>query len=211
MLAFQALVAAFALVMLWRHGPRALAFAAPSLGRLRAGPPAPARSAAEQRAREALAELGFRDAATLEEAGPLGALRVRWAVLAGGDTYADVDARGAIRFVSPCAGGPALVTATWRRPPISGRGGRVAGLPGATPQGALAAHRAGLAAFAAENGAPSAPPDPASRLEAARRWARTLGRRERRLATALNFVNALIALALLASAVKALLPALRFS
>ncbi len=208
MLVFQALVAAFAVLMLVRHGPRALLFAAPSLLRSRVGPPEPARSSAEQRARDTLAELGFRDAAALQEGGPAGALRVRWSVVSDGATYADVDPRGAVRFVSPCPGG-ILVTAAYRRAAVSGRGGRAAGLPGATPAAALAAHRAGLARFAAEHGAPSAPSDQTARAEAARRWSHTLGRSEVRLATGVNFVNALLAVALLAASMKALLTALK--
>ena len=198
MLAFHLLVAAFAVLMLVRHGPGALLFVAPALRRPREGPVGPARSPAEQRVRDALEGLGFRPLGMLVERGPLGALAREWAVFGGEGraAWADVaEGRGGgwVRFVSSGPDGAALVTE----------------LPDATPEGALAAHEKGLAAFERAHGRPAAPPDLAARLEAARAHARGPARSEVRRATALSFLNALLAVVLMASSVNGIAGALR--
>jgi hypothetical protein len=194
MLAFHALVAVFAALMLVRHGPRALLFVAPSLRRVRVGPPTPSRSPAEERARDALATLGFRHLGSLSERGPLGALEERWAVFASGDgrSWADVAVGrggGWVRFVSPGAGDALLVTA----------------LPDSTPAGGLAAHGKGLEGF---DSAP-APAELEARLEAARRFARGAARGDVRRATMMSFVNAILAALLVASSVNGLASGLK--
>jgi hypothetical protein len=98
-----------------------------------------------------------------------------------------------VRFVSAAPDGAALVTH----------------LPDATPEGALAAHAKGLAAFERGHGRPSAPPDLSARLEAARAHARGPARGEVRRATALSFLNALLAAILIASSVNGIAVALR--
>lgn len=204
---FDLVAAGFGAVMLARHGPRALLFAAPSLLRTSAGPAEPARSPAEQRARDELQALGFVEAATLATRGPLGAVRERHAVLAlpAEGVFADVAAGGTdapVRFLSACPDGAVLLTSNERRAAVEGRGGRAAGLAGAGLAATLAAHRKGLERFAVEHGAPSAPADPEGRLAAARVWAAGLGRSDVRRATAIHFVNALLALAILAAGVN---------
>jgi hypothetical protein len=198
MLAFHALVLAFALVMLARHGPAALLFVAPSLRRPAGEPPAPATTTAEARARDDLAALGFRQVGSLEERGPLGALAERHAVLASEDgrSWADVSAGrrgGRVRLVSVAPGGELLVTA----------------LPDATPAGALAAHEKGLEAFERRHGRAAAPAEIEARVEAAWRYARGPGRGQVRGATAMSFVNAALAAVLLASSVNGLAAGLK--
>ncbi|HSN92500.1 MAG TPA: hypothetical protein VLS93_14810 [Anaeromyxobacteraceae bacterium] len=197
MLAFHLLVGAFAVLMLVRHGPAALLFVAPGLRRPHAGPAGPARSPAEQRIRDALAGLGFRPIGTLTERGPLGALAREWVVLGGEgcSAWADVaEGRGGgwVRFVSASPDGAALETE----------------LPDATPEGALAAHRKGLEAFERAHGRSAAPPDLAARLEAARAHARGPARGKVRQASAMSFVNATLALVLVASSVNGIASAL---
>lgn len=198
MLAVHLLVAAFAGLMLVRHGPGALLFVAPSLRRPRGLPARPARSPAEQRIHDDLEGLGFRHVGTLVERGPLGALSREWAVFGDEErgVWGDVAVGrpgGWVRFVTSGEDGAALLTE----------------LPDATAEGALAAHEKGLAAFGRAHGQPSAPADLASRLEAARVHAAGPARAEVRRATALSFANALLALVLVASSVNGIAGALR--
>lgn len=212
MLAFNALAAAFALFMLFRHGPRALLFLAPGLVRARVEPPGPARSAAEQRAREALEALGFGHLGALWERSPLGGFAEHCEVFAGpgGDAFADVVSGGArVRFVSPCRDGAQLLTDGAPRPAIEGRGGRAAGLPGAEPAAAWAVHAKALAGFTATHGPAAAPASLDARLAAASAWRRGLGRRELRRLALVPFLNAVLASAILAFAVKLLVTGLR--
>ncbi len=211
---FDLVAAAFGAFMLARHGPRALLFAAPSLLRPRAGPAEAARSPAEQRARDDLAALGFEEAATLSWQGPLGAVRERHAVLAlaAEGIFADVASGrsdATVRFVSACPDGAILLTSNERRAAVGGRHGRAAGLVGAGLDATLAAHRKGLERFAADHGQPSARPDPEGRLAAARAWAAGLGRSDVRRATAIHFVNALLAAAILAAGVNGAVHSIR--
>jgi hypothetical protein len=204
---FDLLAAAFGAFMLVRHGPRALLFAAPSLLRPSAAPPEPARSPAEQRARDQLEALGFEEAATLSWRGPLGSVRERHAVLAlaSEGVFADVASGRSdapVRFVSACPDGAVLLTSNERRAAIEGRHGRAAGLVGAALDATLAAHRKGLERFARAHGTPSARAEPGSRLAAARAWAVGVGRSDVRRATVIHFVNALLAVAILAAGVK---------
>jgi hypothetical protein len=198
MLALHAAVGAFALFMLWRYGPAALLFAAPSLRRPAVGPPEPSRSTAEERVRGELASLGFAHLGSLAERGPLGALGEEFAVFASpdGTAWADVAVGGRepwARLVSAAPDGALLVTS----------------VPGATTAGVLAAHRKGLPAFGQAHGGAAAPPELAARLEAARRWASGGGRRSVRGATAGSFVNASLAVLLLATSVTALVSGLK--
>jgi hypothetical protein len=213
-LEFQALAALFAVVMLVRHLPRALLFVAPALLRARGRPPAAARSPAEGRVREELAALGFSETGTISERGPLGAFALEFAVFtaADGKAWADLSSgrTPAIRIVTRCADGALLVTAAagWPGRVHSSAGGR-AFLPDPSPGAAVAAHRKGLEAFEREHGPASAPADLAARLRAARDHLRGRGGRELRAATAVHFANALLAMAILAAAVKVFAPSLK--
>ncbi|MFL5301973.1 MAG: hypothetical protein ACJ79R_16680, partial [Anaeromyxobacteraceae bacterium] len=166
----HALAALFALYMLARYGRGALLFVAPSLLRVTAEAGAGARTLAQVRAGEALAALGFVRLGGRREAGPLGALEVRtdaWASEAEG-VYADVrerpDAGGpAVSFTSRFPDGAFVVTANHPRVALCGPSLQLGGLPGATVEAALAAHRVAVARFARDHGAPTAPADLAAR------------------------------------------------
>ena len=213
MLVFQILAAAFAVFMLARHLPRAVLFLAPGLLRTQGSPAAPPRSAAEARARDDLARLGFFEVGTLRERGPLGALAVEYAVHADrdGKAFADVAKvpESWVRLVSPCADGAALVTSTGARTAAAAASERRAVLAGASVDAAVAAHRKGLVEFERAHGPAAASPDLDARIRAARDHARGEGGRALRAATAVHLANAVLAAAVLAAAVKALLPALK--
>jgi hypothetical protein len=200
----HALAALFALYMLARYGRAALLFVAPSLLRVTGEAGAGPRTLAQVRAGEALAALGFVRVGARREAGPLGALEVRtdaWASEADG-VYADVAERAvaggpAVSFTSRFPDGAFVVTANHARIALQGPKLQLGGLPGATVEAALAAHRVAVARFASDHGAPTAPADLAIRLEVARHYGRGHGRRELRRRTAMAFANACIALLLL--------------
>jgi hypothetical protein len=208
-LLLNVLAALFALFMLARHGRRALVFLAPSLVRVTGGEDEPPRTLAQVSAGEALAALGFVRLGSVREAGPLGALDERSDAWAGADgaAYADVaegaPGRGAsVTFVSPFADGAFVVTANHARLALAGPRLQAGGLPGATVEAALAAHRVAVERFAREHGTPAAFPALAARLEAARRYRAGPGRGELRRLTAMSFANACIALVLLAGSVN---------
>jgi hypothetical protein len=205
----HALAALFALYMLARYGRGALLFVAPSLVRVSGDAGAGPRTLAQVRAGEALLPLGFVRVGARREAGPLGALEVRtdaWACEAEG-VYADVAERAVaggaeVSFTSRFPDGAFVVTANHARVALRGPRLQVGGLPGATLEAALAAHRVAVARFAREHGTPSAPADLAARLDVARQYGRGPGRRELRRRTAMSFANACIALLLLLGSVN---------
>jgi hypothetical protein len=203
------LAALFALYMLARHGRRALLFVAPSLVRVEARAGDPPRTIAQVRAGEALQALGFVRLGARREVAPLGAVddwSDVWAA-ADGEVYADVGAgapgEGApLEFVSPFADGAFVVTADHPRLALRGPRVQAGGIPGATVEAALAAHRIALARFAREHGAAMARPDLEARVAAARRFRAGPGRGELRRLTAMSFANACVALALLGASVN---------
>jgi hypothetical protein len=209
------LAAAFALFMLARHGGRALAFVAPSLVRVAAEAGGGARTLAQVRGGEALAALGFTHLGAWRERGPLGAFDARRDAWASADgVYADVEAAGAgheadVTLVSPFAGGGFVVTSNHPRIALSGPRVQVGGLPGASIEAALAAHRVAVERFAAAHGSPEAFPTLPARVVAAGRFRAGPGRSEVRRHAAMSFANACIAVVLLVGSVNLAARALR--
>lgn len=207
MLGFQALAAAFALLMLARHLPRALLFLFPGAVSFRPMPDPGSRSPAELRARETLERLGFGPVGAYRERAPLGAVREDHEVFAerGGLAWADLGIGRAgvrVRFVTPLEDGELVATAN------EGRPGQPGTLPGATLAAAWAAHRKGVERLAPDHGGRVPARDLAGRLDAAVAAHRRSGRGELRRGTALAFANAVLAAAILGVAVKALAAAL---
>lgn len=207
MRSFDLLVAAFALLQLVRYARGALLFLVPTV-RVSGEPSgAPPPSAGRLRAGQQLEALGFRRLGVLRQRGPLGALAVAAETYAGpdGTAYADVsDGRAGPRvvFFTPFAGGGAVVTENVRRRPIATAAIQAAGLPDAPLPAVHAAHAVAVRRFGQRHGPPSAAPELAARVAAARAWYDGPGRRELRTGHAVAFGIALLAAAILASAVN---------
>ena len=142
----NALVAIFALLMLWRHGPRALLFLAPRSIRLAGDADAPPRASGQVAAGERLEPLGFRRLGIRRERGPLGGLRMEvdaWAHPDGtcADAYPVAGRDAVVSFLTTFADGYQVATSNFQRSAVATGAGRVGGLAGATLEGALAAHR----------------------------------------------------------------------
>jgi hypothetical protein len=207
MLFLNLLVAAFTLVMLARHGPRAILFVAPRAVRVTGDADAPARTIGQVLGAETLAALGFRRLGLRRERSPLGGLDMEvdaWAHPDGtcADVYPAAGREPIIAFVTAFGDGFQLGTSNFRRYAVESAAGRVGGLAGAALEGTLAAHRKAAAPLAAEHGAPAPVGDLEGRLAIARRYFAGIGAVELRRPTFLSLLNALLALVLLASSVK---------
>lgn len=212
MLLLNALVAIYALVMLVRHGPRAVLFVAPRSIRVTGEPEAAPRSSGQAAAGEALAALGFRRVGLRRERGPVGGLDIEvdaWVHDEG--TCADAFPAGgravAVSFLTTFADGFQLATSNFRRPSGGNSRGRVGGIEGASPEAALAAHRKAAEGLAS-HGAPRAVPDLAARVEVARAYYAGIGAMELRRPALMSLLNSLIATALFLWSVRLALRAL---
>ena len=210
MRSFDLLVAAFALLQLVRYARGALLFVVPAVrvsGEAVDSPPSSVRA----RAREQLETLGFTRLGVLHQRGPLGALTAAsdtYASAAAATAFADVtEARPGPRvvFFTPFTGGAAVVTENARRRSISTSSVLAGGLPDAPLSDVHAAHQVAVRRFSQRHGAPAVTPDLAGRVAAARAWYDGPGRREIRTTHAAAFGIALLAAAILASAVNVML------
>jgi len=213
MLFLNLLVVAFTLVMLVRHGPRAVLFLAPRSVRIMGDAGAPARASGQLAAGELLEPLGFRRLGLRRERGPLGGLDMEvdaWAHPDG--TCADAFPVGGravvVSFVTTFADGFQLGTSNFRRAAVETAAGRVGGIAGAGLDGALAAHRRAAESLVAGHGAARPAADLAERIKLARRFYGGIGAAELRRPAFLSLLNAALAVALLASSLKLALRAL---
>lgn len=213
MLFLNLLVVAFTLVMLVRHGPRAVLFVAPRAVRITGDAGAPARASGQLAAGELLEQLGFRRLGLRRERGPLGGLDMEvdaWAHPDG--TCADafpVGGRAIVAsFLTTFTDGFQLGTSNFRRAAVETAAGRVGGIAAAGLEGALAAHRTAAASLAAVHGAALPVAELAERIGLARRFYGGVGAAELRRPALLSLLNALLAAALLASSLKLALRAL---
>lgn len=207
MLFVNVLVALFALMMLARHGPRAILFLAPRSIRIEGDEGAPARASGQVAAGELLESLGFRRLGIRRERGPLGGLRMDvdgWVHPDG--TCADAFPAGGrdavVSFLTTFADGYQVGTSNFRRASVESGAGRVGGLPGAALHGALAAHLRLVEPLGATHGAPREVPDLAARVSLARGFYAGIGAVELRRPAFMSLLNSAVALVLLASAVK---------
>lgn len=210
---FHVLVVLFALLMLVRHGRRAVLFLAPSLVRAEGDAAATPATPALARAGDELERMGFARLGARRESGALRGLDLAsdaWANEAEG-AYADVFAhapRGGHGpwgyFLSPFADGAMVLTANHPRLARSTDRIQTGGLPGAGLEATWAAHRAAVSRFAASHGAPGARADLAARAEVARAWYRGPGRAELRRLYLASFINAVVAVLIGAVSAKAL-------
>lgn len=213
MLTFHVLVVLFAVLMLVRHGGRALLFAAPGLVRTGGDPGSPPATPAQARAGEELARLGFLRLGARRERGALRGLDVdsdAWASPAEG-AYADVLGHAApggrgpqVYFLSPFADGAMVLTANHPRLSRSSERLQTGALPEAPIAATWAAHRAAVARFAAGHGPPAAAADLSARQEAARAWYRGPGRPELRRRFWVSFLDTLVAVLVAAVSLNAL-------
>jgi hypothetical protein len=208
----NALVATFALFMLVRHGRRALLFASPRLVRVTAEE-RPS-TVGQLRAVSELEELGFRRIGGKRERGIAGGLDLQSEVYVNRavGTFADVYAHqppgsptAMVTFLSPFADGALVLTANHPRVPILSERGLVGGLQLTDIGATWGAHQKAIEHFTAKHGAPAVEETLASRLSTARAWYRGVGGRELRKLFTFNFLNALIALLLLAGTVEVVL------
>jgi hypothetical protein len=216
--AFHILVVLFAAYMLFRHGRRALLFLAPGLVRVRGEAGAPPASPMQLRAGDELAGLGFARLGTRCEEGALGGLSLAsdaWVNQAEGafaDVFDHLPRHGHgpwVYFLSAFSDGATVLTANHPRLARSTPWLQTGGLPGSSLAATWAAHRVAAERFAAQHGRPSAPTDLEARQAAARAWYRGPGRGELRRLFFLNFLNALVALLLIAASAKAIARSLR--
>lgn len=208
-----ALAAVYAAMMLLRYGRRALLVAVPGLVRFRSQPDAPAATAPQRQAGEALASLGFRRLGRRTEDGPFGGLDLRtdaWANEADG-AYADVfdhaprpGAGPWLYFLSVFPDGALALTANHPRAGRSDGTVEVGGIVGAGADAAWAVHRRTVSRLAGRHGLPAAAADLAAREAAARTWYRVAGNRELRRLFRLHFLNTVFAAAILGYAAHAL-------
>ncbi|HVP68635.1 MAG TPA: hypothetical protein VMT17_15385 [Anaeromyxobacteraceae bacterium] len=207
-----ALAAAYAALMLWRYGRRAILFAAPGLLRFSWRPSAAPATPAQRQCGDELAALGFTRLGARSEDGPLGGLGQSadaWASEALG-TYADAleerprpGAPPRVSFLSAFPDGAAALTVNFARQPRSAERVEAGGMPGADVASTLAAHRRTLDRMA-RHGQPRASADRPGRDAAARAWYRAAGASELRGRFLAHFVNALLAALILAGALRIL-------
>jgi hypothetical protein len=213
MLFVHVLVALFALMMLWRHGPRAVLFLAPRSIRVAGDEAAPPRSTGQVVAGDLLGGLGFVRLGIRSERGPLGGLRMdvdAWAHPDGtcADAYPVGGRDAVVSFLTTFADGYQLGTSNFRRAAVDGGAGRVGGLPGASLEGALAAHRKAVEPLAAKHGASPPPANLDARVAQARRFYAGVGAVELRRPAFMSLLNSAVALLLLASSLRLALRAL---
>jgi hypothetical protein len=206
------LVLAFTLVMLARHGPRAVLAIAPRSVRVTGDADAPPRTTGMMAAGELLEGLGFRRLGLRAERSPLRGLDMEvdaWVHPDGtcADAYPTPGRDVLVAFLTTFADGYQLGTSNFRRLAAENARGRVGGLKGTAAEGALAAHRKAAAALVERHGAPRVPADLAARVAAARDFYAGVGAAEMRRPAFLSLVNAALALVLLASSIKLLLRA----
>jgi hypothetical protein len=213
MLFIHALVALFALMMLGRHGPRAILFLSPRSIRVAGDPDAPPRASAQVAAGELLESLGFRRLGIRSERSPLGGLRMEvdaWVHPDG--TCADAFPAGGrgpvVSFLTTFADGYQVGTSNFRRIAAETGAGRVGGLAGTALEGALAAHRKAVEPLTAPHGAPQPVADLEARIGLARRYYAGIGAAELRRPAFMSLLNSALALVLIASSVKLALRAL---
>jgi len=213
---FHLLVAVFAAVQLARYARRALVFAAPGLVTVEGLPGAPSPAPLRTRAGEELEELGFVRLGVRRERAPLGGLSIEADAFAhpAEGAYADVfqdtpSSPAAVQLFTPFSDGAAVLTANFRRRGVVGPRLQAGGLPGATVAQTLAAHRVAAARFQADHGEPQVGADMEARVSAARAWYRGEGRRELRRTTLPSFVNACLAIAILAWSLRLVAQAAR--
>ena len=207
MLFLNALVAVFALVMLARHGPRAVLFLAPRAVRVSGEADAPPRTTGQVAAGERLETLGFRRLGLRRERGPLGGLDMEvdaWAHADGtcADAYPVRGREALVSFLTAFGDGFQIVTSNFRRAAVEGPAGRVGGLAGSPLESALAAHRKAAEPLAAAHGAPQPAQDLEARIGLARRFYAGIGAAELRRPALMSLLNSALALLLLASSVK---------
>ncbi|HTP26294.1 MAG TPA: hypothetical protein VMK12_11615 [Anaeromyxobacteraceae bacterium] len=209
------LVAAFALLQCLRYGRRALLFFFPSV-QVWGEPAAPPRSPLRLRLGVMLQALGFSPLGIKHERSTFGAFGSE------SDVYASERARAFVDVVeNRAAGGPgvvfhtpfpdnaAVLTANFRRRALSTCHLQVGGMPGASLEAVLAAHRVAVDRFAARHGPPAVTLDLEARLSASRAFFARGGRRELRRESALPLAIALLGLLLLASSLNMFLRAIR--
>ena len=213
MLFLNALVAIFTLLMLTRHGPRAVLFLAPRSVRIAGDGGAAPRASGQLAAGELLEPLGFRRLGLRRERGPLGGLDLEvdaWAHPDG--TCADAHAAGGrqvvVSFLTALADGFMVATSNFRRTAVQGASGRVGGIVGAGLEGALAAHRKAVEPLAAAHGAAQPVSDLDGRIGLARRFYAGIGAAELRKPALMSLLNTALALLLLGTSVKGMLRAL---
>lgn len=212
MLFLNALVAAFALVMLVRHGPRAVLFLAPRSVRITGDAAGTPRASGQVAAGERLESLGFRRLGLRRERGPVGGLDMEvdaWAHPDGtcADAYPAGGRTVAVAFLTTFADGFQVGTSNFRRTAVERPEGRVGGLEGAALEAALAAHRKAVEGLSA-HGAPRPVEDLGARVELARRFYLGVGGAELRRPALMSLLNASLAILLLGSAIRQALRAL---
>lgn len=213
MLFLNALIAIFTLIMLVRHGPRAVLFLAPRSVRIDGVAGALPRASGQVAAGEHLTAVGFRRLGRRRERGPLGGLDLEvdaWVHPDG--TCADAFPVGGrdvvVTFLTAFADGFQVATSNFRRAAVQSARGRVGGIAGAAFDGALAAHRKAVEQLAAAHGAAQPVGDLDGRIGLARSFYEGIGAVELRRPALMSLLNAALALVLLGAAVKAILMAL---
>lgn len=215
MLVLNVLVAVYALVMLARHGPRALLFVAPRAIRVTGDPAAAPRASGQIAAGEALELLGFRRLGLRRERSPLGALDLEldaWAHEDGtcADAYPVGGRSPAISFLTTLGDGFQVATSNFRRAAARSAAGRVAAIEGAAVEGALAAHRKAVEPLLESHGGGRPVADLAARIELARRYYGGIGAVELRRPSLMSLLNAAIALILFGWSLRLALKALGY-
>ncbi len=125
-------------------------------------------------------------------------------------TFADVVQGGrgeepGVVFFTPFQGGAAVLTANFARRAIATERVQAGGISDAPLEAVLAAHEVAVERFASRHGQPAVAAELEARLQAARAWWQTEGRREMRRAHAPGFAIMLFGLLLFASAVNILM------
>jgi hypothetical protein len=210
MLLLNALVAIFTLVMLVRHGPRALLFLAPRSVRISGDATSAPRASGQVAAGELLAQLGFRRLGLRRERGPLGGLNMEveaWAHPDGtcADAYPVGGREVVVSFLTAFADGFALGTSNFRRAAVESSRGRVGGIAGARAEGALAAHKKAVEPLTAAHGAPQPAADLDARIGLAHRFYAGIGATELRRPSLMSLLNTALALLLLVTSLRQVL------
>lgn len=213
MLLLNALVAIFTLLMLVRHGPRALLFLAPGAVRITGDATSLPRASGQVAAGELLAQLGFRRLGLRRERGPLGGLDMEvdaWVHPDGtcADAFPVAGREVVVSFLTAFADGFVVGTSNFRRGAVESPRGRVGGIAGARAEGALAAHRKALEPLAVAHGAPRPVADLDARIALARQFYAGIGAKELRRPSLMSLLNAALALLLLVTSLRQVLRAL---
>jgi hypothetical protein len=207
MLLLNALVAIYALVMLARHGPRAVLYVAPRTIRIRGDADALPRTSGQVAAGELLESLGFARLGLRHERSPLGGLDLAidaWAHPDGtcADAYPTGGRAVAIGLLTTLGDGFQVATANFKRPTAEGAAGRVEGLAGLSAENALIAHRRTAEGLAGSHGEARKVAGLEERLDLARRYYAGIGATELRRPALMSLLNSVIALALFGWSVR---------